>query len=197
MASAEGGGRACCGAAVASTRSEHPMPIRIPEAPGEITYATVPSALGLALVASSPAGVAAVLIGDDGDALRRDLQHRFAGHRIIEGGPAIEALATRVAAQLDTPGDPGDLPLDLRGTAFQRSVWSALRAIPPGTTATYAEVAAQLGKPQAVRAVAQACAANAHAVLIPCHRVVRSDGSLSGYRWGVERKRRLLLAERG
>ena len=170
--------------------------MRTPHTPVEIAFATVPTTLGVLLVAASPAGVAAVLIGDDADALLRDLQHRFAGHPLVAGGAAIEALAARLAAHLDVPSEPVDVPLDVRGTAFQRTVWTALRAIPSGTTATYAEVATQVGKPQAVRAVAQACAANAHAVLIPCHRVVRSDGGLSGYRWGVERKRRLLDAER-
>ena len=170
--------------------------MRMPDTPGEITYATFPSILGSVLVAGSTMGVAAVLMGDDTDALLRDLQHRFAGCALVAGGAGIAALAARVAAHLDAPGGPVDVPLDVRGTEFQRRVWSALRAIPSGSTATYAEVAAQLGKPRAVRAVAQACAANAHAVLIPCHRVVRSDGALSGYRWGVERKRRLLDGER-
>ena len=172
------------------------MTTRMPDTPAEMAYATAPSTLGVVLVATTPAGVAAVLVGDEVDALLRDLRQRFAGCRLVGGDATTRALATRVAAHCDAPAHPMDVPLDVRGTDFQRRVWSALRAIPAGTTATYAEVAARLGQPRAVRAVAQACAANAHAVLIPCHRVVRSDGGLSGYRWGVERKRRLLVAER-
>lgn len=170
--------------------------MRMPDTPRELTYATATSSLGVVLVAASPAGVAAVLVGDDSDALLDDLHRRFAGHALVADASATQVLASQVAAHLDTPDRPVDIPLDLRGTDFQRRVWSALRAIPAGTTATYAEIAARLGAPRAVRAVAQACAANAHAVLIPCHRVVRSDGGISGYRWGVERKRRLLNAER-
>jgi AraC family transcriptional regulator, regulatory protein of adaptative response / methylated-DNA-[protein]-cysteine methyltransferase len=153
------------------------------------------STLGLVLVAATNAGVAAVLIGDDRAALRADLAQRFPGAMLRDGGTS-SALAERVVRAIDTTtSDRAAIPLDLRGTDFQRDVWRALRAIPRGKTATYSEIAKRIGQPTAARGVAQACAANPIAVLIPCHRVVRSDGGLSGYRWGVERKRALLDRE--
>ncbi|HEX8416150.1 MAG TPA: bifunctional DNA-binding transcriptional regulator/O6-methylguanine-DNA methyltransferase Ada [Methylobacterium sp.] len=151
--------------------------------------------LGSILVAATDRGVCAILLGDDPDALARDLQDRFPKAAIVGGDTGFEALVARAVGLVDLPRQRFDLPLDIGGTAFQQQVWAALRAIPAGETATYTEIAAAIGKPAAVRAVAMACGANAHAVAIPCHRVVRSDGSLSGYRWGVERKRALLDRE--
>ena len=137
----------------------------------------------------------AILIGDDPNALARDLQDRFPKARLIGGDPDYEKLVAEVVGLVEAPGLGLDLPLDVRGTAFQQRVWQALREIPLGQTVSYADVAEQIGSPKAVRAVAGACAANKIAVAIPCHRVVRRDGSLSGYAWGVERRQRLLEAE--
>ncbi|MBE0531180.1 MAG: methylated-DNA--[protein]-cysteine S-methyltransferase [Rhodospirillales bacterium] len=134
-------------------------------------------------------------MGDDADSLVGALRRRFPAARLIEGGAQAEALAARVAGAIETPSRGLDLPLDIRGTAFQRRVWEALCEIPTGTTSSYAEIARRIGAPGAVRAVAQACAANPVAVAVPCHRVVRSDGALSGYRWGAGRKRVLLTRE--
>ncbi|MCY1549074.1 Bifunctional transcriptional activator/DNA repair enzyme Ada [compost metagenome] len=146
-------------------------------------------------MAQSGIGVCAILLGDDPDALLRDLQDKFPRARLIGGDSDFEQLVSKVVGFIEAPALGLDLPLDVRGTAFQERVWQALREIPPGSTASYAEIAERIGSPRAVRAVAQACAANSLAVAIPCHRVVRSDGNLSGYRWGVERKRRLLERE--
>ena len=151
--------------------------------------------LGAILVAASARGVCAILLGDDPDALARDLQDRFPRAEIIGADAGFEQTVARVVASVEAPGLGLDLPLDVRGTAFQQRVWQALRDIPAGETASYAQVAGRIGMPKAARAVAQACAANALAVAIPCHRVVRNDGNLSGYRWGVERKRALLDRE--
>lgn len=151
--------------------------------------------LGAILVAATERGVCAILLGDDPDALVRDLQDRFPAADLIGGDPTFEAWMARAIGIVEEPGRAHALPLDIGGTAFQQRVWEALRAIPPGTTATYAEVARAIGAPGASRAVALACGANALAVAIPCHRVVRSDGTLSGYRWGVDRKRDLLTRE--
>jgi len=161
----------------------------------EIRFAIGQSSLGAILVASSGHGVTAILLGDEPEALIRDLQDRFPKARLIGADRDYEALVARVVGLVEAPGIGVDLPLDVRGTAFQQRVWQALSAIPAGTTATYAEIAHRIGAPQSVRAVAGACAANTIAVAIPCHRVVRSDGSLSGYAWGVERKRVLLERE--
>lgn len=158
-------------------------------------FAIGQSSLGLVLVAQSPSGITAVLLGDDRDALRRDLQSRFPEVALTEDAEKLDALATSVIALVESPARGLDLPLDLRGTEFQRSVWRALREIPAGSTASYTDVANRIGLPAAVRGVAQACAANALAVVIPCHRVVRGDGNLAGYRWGIERKRKLLQRE--
>jgi AraC family transcriptional regulator of adaptative response/methylated-DNA-[protein]-cysteine methyltransferase len=161
----------------------------------EIRFAIGQCSLGAILVAQSPRGVCAILIGDDPDALARDLQDRFPRAHLIGGDRDFEALVAQVVGFVEAPALGLDLPLDIRGTAFQQRVWQALRDIPAGKTASYSEIAEKIGAPKSVRAVAGACAANAIAVAIPCHRVVRTDGSLSGYRWGVERKRALLERE--
>ena len=161
----------------------------------EIRFAVGECSLGSILVAKSERGVCAILLGDDADELARDLQDRFPRADLIGGDAAFEQLVARVVGFVEAPGLGLDLPLDVRGTAFQQRVWQALRGIPAGQTASYAEIADRIGSPKSVRAVAQACAANALAVAIPCHRVVRHDGGLSGYRWGVERKRALLKRE--
>jgi AraC family transcriptional regulator of adaptative response/methylated-DNA-[protein]-cysteine methyltransferase len=139
--------------------------------------------------------VAAILLGDDPDELVRNLQDRFPKARLIGADREYETLIAQVVGMVETPGVGSNLPLDIRGTAFQRRVWQALQKIPAGKTVTYAEVARRIGSPTAVRAVAGACAANNLALAIPCHRVVRTDGALSGYAWGVERKRALLDRE--
>ncbi len=154
-------------------------------------------ALGAILVASSDTGIAAIQLGDDPDALVRELRGRFPAARLIGGDAGHEATMAAVVALVEAPAGGLALPLDIRGTAFQQRVWQALRRIPAGATRSYAEIAAIIGAPGAVRAVAGACAANGHAVAIPCHRVVRTDGALSGYRWGVERKRALIAREAG
>lgn len=160
-----------------------------------IQFAIADCSLGLVLVARSEKGVSAVLLGDDRDALRRDLQERFPRVTLIDGDQTLDALGSALAGLVESPSEPLDLPLDLRGTAFQRGVWEELRQIPAGQTASYSDIAVRIGLPSAARAVAQACAANALAIVVPCHRVVRSDGRISGYRWGVERKRSLLNRE--
>jgi AraC family transcriptional regulator of adaptative response/methylated-DNA-[protein]-cysteine methyltransferase len=160
-----------------------------------LRYAVAPTSLGQLLVAASTTGIAALLLGDDPEMLLADLRARFPHAQLEAGGKDFAAIVAQVAAFVEMPKATLDLPLDIRGTAFRRRVWEALRAIPPGETASYAEIARRIGAPEAVRAVAGACAANAHALAIPCHRVLRSDGSLSGYRWGTERKRALLDRE--
>jgi AraC family transcriptional regulator, regulatory protein of adaptative response / methylated-DNA-[protein]-cysteine methyltransferase len=161
----------------------------------DIKFAVGECCLGSILVAVSGKGVCAILLGDNPDALARDLQDRFPRANLIGGDAEFDELVATVVGFVEAPGLGLALPLDVRGTAFQQRVWQALRAVPAGKTASYTEIARRIGKPKAVRAVAQACAANAIAVAIPCHRVVRNDGSLSGYRWGVERKRALLAKE--
>jgi len=151
--------------------------------------------LGSILVAASEKGICAIFFGDDPEALARALQDRFPKAQLTGGDAEFEAWMAAVVGVVEAPGLSHHLPLDVRGTAFQQRVWNALIAIPPGSTATYSEIAAKIGAPTSTRAVAQACAANRLAVAIPCHRVVRTDGSLSGYRWGVERKRKLLEKE--
>jgi AraC family transcriptional regulator of adaptative response/methylated-DNA-[protein]-cysteine methyltransferase len=146
-------------------------------------------------VAQGERGVCAILLGDDPDQLARDLQDRFPHADLIGGDAGFEGLVAKVVGFVEAPKLGLDLPLDVQGTAFQQRVWQALREIPAGATASYAEVANRIGAPKSVRAVAQACGANPLAVAIPCHRVVRTDGGLSGYRWGVERKRALLERE--
>lgn len=160
-----------------------------------ICYTTGVSPLGAILVARSGAGLCALLLGDDPRELAADLARRFPEAELRTSDAETGRLLARAIALIEAPEDPVDLALDPRGSAFQQRVWAALRAIPLGHTASYREIAARIGAPGAVRAVAQACAANPVAVLIPCHRVVRSDGDISGYRWGVERKRMLLERE--
>jgi AraC family transcriptional regulator of adaptative response/methylated-DNA-[protein]-cysteine methyltransferase len=160
-----------------------------------IRFAVGECSLGSILVAASAQGVCAILLGDDPDALARDLQDRFPRAALTGGDAQFEQTVAQVVGLVESPVGRSDLPLDIRGTAFQQMVWQALRAIPAGETASYAQVAASIGRPSAVRAVAHACASNALAVAIPCHRVVRTDGGLSGYRWGVERKHALLQRE--
>ena len=161
----------------------------------DIRFAIGQCSLGAILVAQSDRGICAILLGDDADSLVRDLQDRFAHANLLGGEADFESWVAQVVAFVEAPALGLNLPLDVRGTAFQQRVWQALRAIPAGQTASYAAIAQRIGAPTAVRAVAQACGANALAVAIPCHRVVKSDGALSGYRWGVERKRALLIRE--
>ena len=151
--------------------------------------------LGRVLVATSGKGICAILLGDDGAALADDLHRRFPRLVIIAADAELETPLAKVIGFVEAPSAGLDWPLDIKGTAFQRRVWQALAEIPPGSTVSYADVARRLGSPKAVRAVARACAGNPIAVAIPCHRVVRSDGAPSGYRWGVARKQALLARE--
>jgi AraC family transcriptional regulator, regulatory protein of adaptative response / methylated-DNA-[protein]-cysteine methyltransferase len=161
----------------------------------DIRFAVGECSLGSILVARSNRGICAIFLGDDPDLLARDLQDRFPQANLIGGDAGFERLVAKVVGFVEVPALGLDLPLDVRGTAFQQRVWQALRKIPVGSTASYTDIAKLIGSPNSVRAVAQACGANALAVAIPCHRVVRNDGALSGYRWGVERKRALLEKE--
>jgi len=163
-----------------------------------IWHATENCSLGLVLVAATERGVCSIMMGDDPDGLRAELAERFPNAHFSDPEPEFDDWVAQVVRLVDDPTgmDGLNLPLDIRGTAFQRRVWEELRAIPAGETASYSEVARRMGMPKAARAIAGACASNKIAVAIPCHRVVRTDGSLSGYRWGVERKRRLLESEK-
>ena len=161
----------------------------------EIYFAIGECSLGSILVARSPRGICAISLGDNPETLARELQDRFPQARLIGDDTRFASLVAQVVGLIEAPGIGLDLPLDVRGTAFQHRVWEALREIPPGSTASYAEIAERIGAPKSVRAVAQACGANPLAVAIPCHRVVRQDGNLSGYRWGVQRKQVLLDRE--
>ena len=160
-----------------------------------IRFAAGECSLGSIVVAVSERGVCAILLGDDPEELVHDLERRFSRARLIGGDRTFEEVVAKVVGLVEEPRRNVELPLDIRGTAFQQRVWEALREIPAGVTASYAEIAVRIRRPKAARAVAQACASNALAVAIPCHRVVRTDGGLSGYRWGVERKRALLARE--
>ena len=160
-----------------------------------IRFAVAETSLGWVLVAETDRGLCSIKLGDSKVALKVGLLERFPKAELAGDDPDFEDRLRRVVALVESPGAGLDLPLDIRGTAFQRRVWDALRAIPSGSTATYADVARAIGRPSAVRAVARACASNELAVVIPCHRVIRGDGGLGGYRWGVERKRALLDGE--
>jgi AraC family transcriptional regulator of adaptative response/methylated-DNA-[protein]-cysteine methyltransferase len=160
-----------------------------------LRFAIGETSIGSVLVAATDKGVSAIQFGDDPETLLRGLQDQFPNARLIGGDKSFEQLVARVVAGVENPAAGFDLPLDVRGTAFQQRVWQALRAIPAGKTVSYSDIAEQIGQPKAVRAVAGACAANTIAVAIPCHRVVRTDGSPSGYRWGIERKRAILDRE--
>ncbi len=160
-----------------------------------IRFAIGDCSLGAFIVAASEKGVCCIMLDDDPEFLIRELQNRFRHAELVGADRDFEDLVAKVVALVEMPKAATDLPLDIRGTAFQQRVWQALREIPAGTTLSYSEVAEKIGSPKSVRAVAGACAANHIAVVIPCHRVVRNDGSLSGYRWGVERKRCLLDRE--
>jgi len=161
----------------------------------DIRFAVGECSLGSILVARSQRGICAIWLGDDPDQLVRDLQDRFPQARLSGGDPDFEQWVAQVVGFVEAPALGLNLPLDVRGTAFQQRVWQALREIAPGTTASYADIAQRIGAPRAMRAVAQACGANLLAVAIPCHRIIRRDGDLSGYRWGAERKRELLRRE--
>jgi AraC family transcriptional regulator of adaptative response/methylated-DNA-[protein]-cysteine methyltransferase len=162
----------------------------------QIRFAVGECSLGSILVAASERGVCSIFMGDNPDKLVRDLQDKFPHAELIGGDAGFDRLVSTVVGLVEAPGQGLDLPLDVRGTAFQQRVWQALREIPAGETRSYTDIATSIGAPKATRAVAQACAANPLAVAIPCHRVVRTDGSLSGYRWGIERKAELLRKER-
>ena len=161
----------------------------------EIRFAIGACTLGAILVAATRRGVCAILLGDDPEALAHDLERRFPRAQLVGADPEFEQLVAQVVGLVEQPRIGTRLPLDIRGTAFQQRVWKALTRIPAGKTASYAEIASRIGAPRAVRAVAQACAANALAVAIPCHRVVRESGEMGGYRWGMERKEALLEME--
>lgn len=173
-----------------------PKPARSKTAMEPLQVATGSCWLGALLVAQSSQGICAILFGDTTDQLQQELADRFPDHILtpvhdVEQDPAF----VQVRAFLEDPSQPFSMPLDMHGTPFQERVWQALLAIPAGTTSTYTELARQIGSPKAVRAVANACGANLLAGVVPCHRVIRRDGTLSGYRCGIERKRQLLALE--
>lgn len=161
----------------------------------EIRYAIGECSLGPVLVARSNRGICAIALSDDPDILVRDLRRKFPKAKLVARDAGLQALMLKILAFIETPALDLEVPLDIRGTLFQKKVWQALREIPAGSTASYTDIANRIGSPTAVRAVAQACAANPLAIAIPCHRVVRNDGALSGYHWGAERKRALLQRE--
>jgi len=160
-----------------------------------IGYAVARSSLGLVLVAAAAKGICAISLGDDRAALISALRARFSRATLVASADALGTLLKQVIAMIESPSNATALPLDIRGTAFQQQVWRALRDIPPGETMSYAKIAQTIGMPRSIRAVGHACGANPVAVAVPCHRAVRSDGSLAGYRWGIERKRKLLELE--
>lgn len=173
-----------------------PPQVYLKGGPGrDIQFATFPCAFGLALVAATAIGVCAIFLGENADAMEADLRRRFPKARLVPGDAAYRKRVAEVIQAIDGKRGSSDLPLDIAGTVFQERVWQALLKIPPGSTTSYGALAASVGAPKSYRAVAQACGANPVAVLIPCHRVVKNDGGISGYRWGVERKRKLLARE--
>src|SRR5262245_13997678 len=161
----------------------------------QLDYVIAQSTLGCVLIARSEKGVCAILIGDSGAVLLRDLRKRFSNAHTVAGDDGLADLAANVVRFIENPGTELKIDLDIRGNDFQKRVWAALREIPAGKTVSYGEVANRLNAPGAARAVGEACAANALAIVIPCHRVLKSDGGISGYRWGVQCKRQLLTAE--
>lgn len=163
----------------------------------DIRFAVGQCSLGAILVAESGKGICAIALGDDPDALVQDIQDQFPKAHFIGGDSVFENRVAQIVGFIEAPAIGFDLPLDLQGTAFQQRVWRALSRVPAGQTVSYTDIAQRIGEPKAVRAVARACAANKIAVAIPCHRVIRADGGISGYRWGVERKRALLKRESG
>jgi AraC family transcriptional regulator, regulatory protein of adaptative response / methylated-DNA-[protein]-cysteine methyltransferase len=188
-----------------SSRAYEAAPVGLGMTPGArrrggngetIRFVTVETPLGWALVAATERGICMTALGDDRNQLASALRQRFPAAEVIAEDGGLRQWADRIVRFITAPGENLDLPLDIRGTAFQARVWRALQKIPLGKTASYTEIAAVLGQPKAVRAVAQACAANKLALIVPCHRVIRSDGDLGGYRWGVERKQSLLARER-
>ena len=183
--------------AAGGTLGMTPTAYRNGGAQAEIRFAVGQCSLGALLVAQSEKGVCAILLGDDPEMLVRQLEDQFPRAMLVGGDATFERTVAAVVGFVENPARGLDLPLDIRGTAFQQRVWNALRQIPAGRTVSYAEIATRLGRAGAARAIAGACAANTLAVAIPCHRVVRTDGALSGYRWGVERKQALLERESG
>jgi len=163
----------------------------------DITFAVGRCSLGHVLAAQSEKGICAILLGDDPKAMERELKGRFPRANLIPAGKAFARTLAKVTALIDDPARGLDLPLDIRGTAFQKRVWQALTEIPPGETSTYAALAKRIGRPKAVRAVGTACGANPLGVVVPCHRALRTDGGLGGYYWGLPRKRALLKKESG
>jgi AraC family transcriptional regulator, regulatory protein of adaptative response / methylated-DNA-[protein]-cysteine methyltransferase len=174
-----------------------PTTFRDAGADTSIRFAVAQCTLGAILVAATEKGVCAISMGDDPDLLVRELQDQFPRAHFAGGDETFEQMVAQVVGYVESPNIGLELPLDLQGTVFQMRVWQALREIPMGQTASYAQIAQMIGSPKSARAVAKACASNTIALAIPCHRVVRSDGALSGYRWGVERKRTLLENEAG
>jgi AraC family transcriptional regulator, regulatory protein of adaptative response / methylated-DNA-[protein]-cysteine methyltransferase len=161
----------------------------------QLHYAIGQCSLGFVLIARSERGVCAVLLGDDPESVTGELEKRFAPTVLLRRDEELAEYLSQVVGLIEAPGRPLNLLLDLRGSTFQQRVWQALREIPAGATTTYSELAGRIGSPKAVRAVARACASNPLALLVPCHRVIGKDGGLTGYRWGVERKRMLLERE--
>jgi O-6-methylguanine DNA methyltransferase len=161
----------------------------------EIKFATGKSEVGTVLVARSAAGVCAILIGDGAEVLKRDLAEEFTGAKLVRDNRALRTDLKKISTFIKTPAKGLDLPLDIRGTPFQRRVLGALLSVRVGYMITYAALASRIGEPRAIRAVANACAANAIALAIPCHRVVTRDGAFAGYRWGIERKRSMVEKE--
>jgi O-6-methylguanine DNA methyltransferase len=180
----------------ANIPSAMPVPAARQSANAEkIKFATGKSELGTVLVARSAAGVCAILIGDGAEVLRRDLTEEFTDAKLVRDDRALRTDLDKILTFIKNPAKGLDLPLDIRGTPFQRRVWDALLGVRVGYKITYAALASRIGEPHAIRAVANACAANAIALAIPCHRVLRSDGTLAGYRWGMERKRSMVEKE--
>ena len=161
-----------------------------------IRYAIGQSYLGWVLVAATELGICRIDIDDDRECLRARLAASLPEAELLDNDSNFNETVSRLLSFLEKPGQHWDLPLDIQGTAFQRQVWMALRDVPSGTTVSYADIADRIGRPKAARAVAQACASNKLAVAIPCHRVVRSDGELGGYRWGIGKKRMILEREK-